>query len=145
MELTRSPGSSSSLTFDYGHLEHHQSRAILAMANSGLSLSSIFSIVATKPSSPLFSPSIYSSSSSYSPSSSLCSKSSSRRTKTVARLGGGDGDLKRPAKKKFITREEEPEQYLPPSFNVSSWIFFVWMNFAQWKNKIDFLLAFWCM
>ncbi|XP_072958606.1 uncharacterized protein [Typha angustifolia] len=28
-----------------------------------------------------------------------------------AELGGGDGELKRADKKKFITREEEPEQY----------------------------------
>ncbi|XP_077216318.1 uncharacterized protein LOC143850916 [Tasmannia lanceolata] len=33
-----------------------------------------------------------------------------QHTRIHAKLGGGDGDLKR-AEKKFITREEEPEQY----------------------------------
>lgn len=28
-----------------------------------------------------------------------------------AKLGGGDGEIKQGGKKKFITREEEPEQY----------------------------------
>ncbi|KAL6009600.1 hypothetical protein ACLOJK_000028 [Asimina triloba] len=30
--------------------------------------------------------------------------------KILAKLGGGDGEAKRADKKKFITREEEPEQ-----------------------------------
>ncbi|XP_068669363.1 uncharacterized protein [Aristolochia californica] len=34
-----------------------------------------------------------------------------RTRKVLAKLGGGDGDVKRADKKKFITREEEPEQY----------------------------------
>ncbi|CAD6205781.1 unnamed protein product [Miscanthus lutarioriparius] len=34
----------------------------------------------------------------------------SKRTRITAKLGG-DGELKPPGKKKFITREEEPEQY----------------------------------
>ncbi|KAG9443498.1 hypothetical protein H6P81_014838 [Aristolochia fimbriata] len=34
-----------------------------------------------------------------------------RTRKFVAKLGGGDGDVKPAQKKKFITREEEPEQY----------------------------------
>ncbi|XP_078178230.1 uncharacterized protein LOC144572508 [Carex rostrata] len=36
-----------------------------------------------------------------------------KRTKICANFGGGggDGELKQGAKKKFITREEEPEQY----------------------------------
>ncbi|KAG2547598.1 hypothetical protein PVAP13_9KG112600 [Panicum virgatum] len=38
----------------------------------------------------------------------------SRRARISAKLGmhaGGDGELKPPGKKKFITRDEEPEQY----------------------------------
>ncbi|GMN27631.1 hypothetical protein TIFTF001_001740 [Ficus carica] len=31
--------------------------------------------------------------------------------KIHAQLGGGDGEVKKEGKKKFITREEEPEQY----------------------------------
>ncbi|KAJ4770765.1 transmembrane protein [Rhynchospora pubera] len=34
-----------------------------------------------------------------------------KRTKIYANIGGGDGELKQGGKKKFITREEEPEQY----------------------------------
>ncbi|KAG2536755.1 uncharacterized protein LOC120691331 [Panicum virgatum] len=34
----------------------------------------------------------------------------SRRARISAKLGG-DGELKPPGKKKFITRDEEPEQY----------------------------------
>ncbi|EER93849.2 hypothetical protein SORBI_3001G175700 [Sorghum bicolor] len=34
----------------------------------------------------------------------------SKRARIIAKLGG-DGELKPPGKKKFITREEEPEQY----------------------------------
>ncbi|XP_010252761.1 PREDICTED: uncharacterized protein LOC104594242 [Nelumbo nucifera] len=35
----------------------------------------------------------------------------SQRSKIRAKLGGGDGDVKPAGKKKFITREEEPQQY----------------------------------
>ncbi|KAL6893490.1 hypothetical protein ACP4OV_007588 [Aristida adscensionis] len=34
----------------------------------------------------------------------------SKRSRISAKIGG-DGELKTPGKKKFITREEEPEQY----------------------------------
>ncbi|KAF6145076.1 hypothetical protein GIB67_013427 [Kingdonia uniflora] len=37
-------------------------------------------------------------------------KTRSQRLTIHANLGGGDGDVKK-AEKKFITREEEPEQY----------------------------------
>ncbi|XP_038902667.1 uncharacterized protein LOC120089303 [Benincasa hispida] len=33
------------------------------------------------------------------------------RFKLLANLGGGDAEIKKGAKKKFITKEEEPEQY----------------------------------
>ncbi|CAN6292767.1 unnamed protein product [Urochloa humidicola] len=35
----------------------------------------------------------------------------SRRARTISAKLGGDGELKPQGKKKFITREEEPEQY----------------------------------
>ncbi|CAD6213553.1 unnamed protein product [Miscanthus lutarioriparius] len=40
----------------------------------------------------------------------FCSRIVSKRARITAKLGG-DGELKPPGKKKFITREEEPEQY----------------------------------
>ncbi|ESQ36942.1 hypothetical protein EUTSA_v10002726mg [Eutrema salsugineum] len=58
-----------------------------------------------------------SSSSSYSPLLALpqffCTSSLSgfKRFKIHAKLGGGDGEVKPKEKKKFITKEEEPEQY----------------------------------
>ncbi|CAA7024239.1 unnamed protein product [Microthlaspi erraticum] len=59
-----------------------------------------------------------SSSSSYSPSllalpQFLCSPSPAgfSQFKLYAKLGGGDGEVKPKEKKKFITKEEEPEQY----------------------------------
>ncbi|KAJ4894617.1 hypothetical protein Rs2_21411 [Raphanus sativus] len=43
----------------------------------------------------------------------LCTPSSSGFTqfKLHAKLGGGDGEVKPKEKKKFITKDEEPEQY----------------------------------
>ncbi|KAJ0230944.1 Transmembrane protein [Hirschfeldia incana] len=43
----------------------------------------------------------------------LCTRSSSgfMPFKLHAKLGGGDGEVKPKEKKKFITKEEEPEQY----------------------------------
>ncbi|KAK6919212.1 hypothetical protein RJ641_015116 [Dillenia turbinata] len=38
-------------------------------------------------------------------------KTRSQKFKTRANLGGGDGEIKPAGKKKFITREEEPQQY----------------------------------
>ncbi|KAK6918721.1 hypothetical protein RJ641_017143 [Dillenia turbinata] len=38
-------------------------------------------------------------------------KTRSHKFRTHANLGGGDGETKPAGKKKFITREEEPEQY----------------------------------
>ncbi|KGN46605.1 uncharacterized protein LOC101219556 [Cucumis sativus] len=35
----------------------------------------------------------------------------SSRFKLLANLGGGDAEIKKGGKKKFITKEEEPEQY----------------------------------
>lgn len=35
----------------------------------------------------------------------------SRRSRISAQLGGGDGETKSDGKKKFITKEQEPEQY----------------------------------
>ncbi|OAY78381.1 hypothetical protein ACMD2_19228, partial [Ananas comosus] len=42
---------------------------------------------------------------------SLASVTARKPTGIHAALGGGDGELKRGEKKKFITREEEPDQY----------------------------------
>ncbi|XP_057953671.1 uncharacterized protein LOC131147982 [Malania oleifera] len=53
----------------------------------------------TKPSTPSF------------PSHSCSPKSRANRFNVQAKLGGGEGDVRPGGKKKFITREEEPEQY----------------------------------
>ncbi|KAH7660594.1 hypothetical protein IHE45_15G002900 [Dioscorea alata] len=41
----------------------------------------------------------------------LLPKVHNKPAKVQAKLGGGDGEVKSGQKKKFITREEEPEQY----------------------------------
>ncbi|KAK4429228.1 hypothetical protein Salat_1223100 [Sesamum alatum] len=38
-------------------------------------------------------------------------KKSSQQFRISANLGGGEGELKKGGKKKFITKEEEPQQY----------------------------------
>ncbi|PON46039.1 hypothetical protein PanWU01x14_254590 [Parasponia andersonii] len=45
------------------------------------------------------------------PRSAISPKRRAHRFKIHAELGGGDGEIKKGGKKKFITREEEPEQY----------------------------------
>ncbi|XP_062107187.1 uncharacterized protein LOC133818362 [Humulus lupulus] len=45
------------------------------------------------------------------PHSAISPRRRTNRFKIHAELGSGDGDVKKEGKKKFITREQEPEQY----------------------------------
>ncbi|KAG5606436.1 hypothetical protein H5410_027928 [Solanum commersonii] len=70
---------------------------------------------------------------------SLTSTSLKRRgshSKVSAKLGGGEGDVKKDGKKKFITKEQEPEQYVFISF------FFTMLIVVEGEVKI---LILWCL